>query len=39
MNRVGRIERTTRESSVTVEIDLDGAGKVNVFTLLVDFVF
>ncbi|OLF16116.1 imidazoleglycerol-phosphate dehydratase HisB [Actinophytocola xanthii] len=32
MNRVGRIERTTRESSVTVEIDLDGAGKVDVST-------
>jgi imidazoleglycerol-phosphate dehydratase len=32
VNRVGRIERTTRESSVTVEIDLDGAGKVDVST-------
>jgi imidazoleglycerol-phosphate dehydratase len=32
VNRVGRIERTTKESSVTVEIDLDGAGKVDVST-------
>ena len=32
MNRVGRIERTTKESSVAVEIDLDGAGKVDVST-------
>ena len=32
MNRVGRIERTTKESSVVVEIDLDGAGKVDVST-------
>ncbi|HEX3787716.1 MAG TPA: imidazoleglycerol-phosphate dehydratase HisB [Pseudonocardiaceae bacterium] len=32
MNRVGRIERTTKESSVVVEIDLDGSGKVEVNT-------
>jgi imidazoleglycerol-phosphate dehydratase len=32
VNRVGRVERTTRESSVVVEIDLDGAGKVDVST-------
>ena len=32
MNRTGRIERTTKESSVVVEIDLDGAGKVDVST-------
>ena len=32
MNRVGRVERTTKESSVVVEIDLDGAGKVDVST-------
>jgi imidazoleglycerol-phosphate dehydratase len=32
VNRIGRIERTTKESSVTVEIDLDGAGKVDVRT-------
>ena len=32
MNRIGRIDRTTSESSVTVEIDLDGAGKVEIAT-------
>ena len=32
MNRVGRVERTTKESKVSVEIDLDGAGKVDVST-------
>jgi len=32
VNRVGRVERTTKESSVVVEIDLDGAGKVDVST-------
>ncbi|HEY7596230.1 MAG TPA: imidazoleglycerol-phosphate dehydratase HisB [Actinophytocola sp.] len=32
MNRTGRIERTTKESKVVVEIDLDGAGKVDVST-------
>jgi imidazoleglycerol-phosphate dehydratase len=32
VNRVGRAERRTKESSVTVEIDLDGAGKVRVET-------
>jgi imidazoleglycerol-phosphate dehydratase len=32
VNRIGRIERTTKESSVVVEIDLDGAGKVDVST-------
>jgi len=32
VNRVGRVERTTKESSVAVEIDLDGAGKVDVST-------
>ena len=32
MNRIGRVERTTKESSVVVEIDLDGAGKVDVST-------
>ncbi|WP_156757365.1 imidazoleglycerol-phosphate dehydratase HisB [Actinokineospora pegani] len=31
-NRVGRVERTTRESSVLVEIDLDGSGEVEVST-------
>lgn len=32
MNRVGKVGRTTKESSVTVEIDLDGTGKVDVTT-------
>ena len=32
MNRIGRVERTTKESSVVVEIDLDGTGKVDVST-------
>ncbi|GAA3462000.1 imidazoleglycerol-phosphate dehydratase HisB [Saccharothrix longispora] len=32
MSRVGKVERTTRESSVHVEIDLDGTGKVEVDT-------
>jgi imidazoleglycerol-phosphate dehydratase len=30
--RVGRVERTTAESKVTVEIDLDGTGKIDVST-------
>jgi imidazoleglycerol-phosphate dehydratase len=30
--RVGRVERVTRESTVAVEINLDGAGKANVAT-------
>jgi imidazoleglycerol-phosphate dehydratase len=32
VNRIGRIERTTKESTVAVEIDLDGAGKVEIST-------
>jgi imidazoleglycerol-phosphate dehydratase len=32
VNRVGRIERTTKESKVVVEIDLDGTGAVEVST-------
>jgi imidazoleglycerol-phosphate dehydratase len=32
VNRIGRVERTTRESSVVVEIDLDGSGTVDVAT-------
>ncbi|UED83652.1 imidazoleglycerol-phosphate dehydratase HisB [Streptomyces profundus] len=32
MSRVGRVERTTKETSVTVEIDLDGTGRVDVST-------
>jgi len=32
VSRVGKVERTTRESSVHVEVDLDGTGKVEVST-------
>jgi len=32
VNRIGRVERVTKESSVVVEIDLDGSGKVEVGT-------
>ena len=32
MNRIGRVERATKESTVVVEIDLDGAGKVDIGT-------
>lgn len=32
MNRIGKVERTTKESTVSVEIDLDGAGKADVRT-------
>lgn len=32
MSRVGRVERTTKETSVLVEIDLDGTGQVDVAT-------
>lgn len=32
MTRVGRVERTTKETSVAVEINLDGSGKVDVAT-------
>jgi imidazoleglycerol-phosphate dehydratase len=32
VSRVGKVERTTRESSVHVEIDLDGTGKVEIGT-------
>ncbi|GDY52825.1 imidazoleglycerol-phosphate dehydratase [Streptomyces violaceusniger] len=32
MTRVGRVERTTKETSVVVEIDLDGTGQVDVST-------
>src|SRR2546421_6790101 len=31
-SRVGKVERTTKESSVLVELDLDGTGKVDVDT-------
>jgi imidazoleglycerol-phosphate dehydratase len=32
VNRIGRVERATKESTVVVEIDLDGAGKADVTT-------
>ncbi len=32
MSRIGRIERATKESSVLVEVDLDGTGNVDVAT-------
>ena len=32
MSRTGRVERTTKETSVVVEIDLDGRGEVSVST-------
>lgn len=32
MTRVGRVERTTKETTVAVEIDLDGNGRVDVAT-------
>jgi len=32
MSRTARIERTTRESNITVELDLDGTGVVDVST-------
>ncbi|MFC6088983.1 imidazoleglycerol-phosphate dehydratase HisB [Saccharothrix sp. BKS2] len=32
MSRVGKVERTTRESSVRVEVDLDGTGQVEIAT-------
>ncbi|WP_024876067.1 imidazoleglycerol-phosphate dehydratase HisB [Saccharomonospora piscinae] len=32
MSRIGKIERTTRESAVRVEVDLDGSGQVEVST-------
>ncbi|MFM1986682.1 MAG: hypothetical protein RIS18_899, partial [Actinomycetota bacterium] len=30
MSRKGRVARTTKESDVLVEIDLDGTGETNV---------
>ncbi|MFX4295239.1 imidazoleglycerol-phosphate dehydratase HisB [Streptomyces bohaiensis] len=32
MSRTGRVERTTKETSVSVEIDLDGTGRTDVTT-------
>ncbi len=32
MSRIGRVERRTKETSMLVEVDLDGTGQVNVDT-------
>jgi imidazoleglycerol-phosphate dehydratase len=32
VSRVGKVERTTKESSIRVELDLDGSGQVEVST-------
>ena len=32
MTRTARVERTTKESSVVVEVDLDGTGRAEVST-------
>ncbi|TLW91034.1 imidazoleglycerol-phosphate dehydratase HisB [Saccharomonospora piscinae] len=32
MSRIGKIERTTKESAIRVEVDLDGSGQVEVST-------
>ncbi|GAA4954179.1 MAG: imidazoleglycerol-phosphate dehydratase HisB [Streptomycetaceae bacterium] len=32
MSRIGRVERATKETSVLVEVDLDGSGRVDVAT-------
>lgn len=32
MTRIGKLDRTTRESSISVEVDLDGSGQVEVST-------
>ncbi|MBB3661177.1 MULTISPECIES: imidazoleglycerol-phosphate dehydratase HisB [Prauserella salsuginis group] len=32
MSRTGKVERTTKESSIRVEVDLDGTGQVDVST-------
>ena len=32
MSRVGRVERTTKETSVVVELDLDGTGRADIAT-------
>lgn len=32
MSRIGKVDRTTRESSISVEVDLDGTGRVDVST-------
>ncbi|WP_284740992.1 imidazoleglycerol-phosphate dehydratase HisB [Amycolatopsis sp. RTGN1] len=32
MTRIGKIERTTKESSISVQLDLDGTGEVDIST-------
>jgi imidazoleglycerol-phosphate dehydratase len=32
VSRIGKVERTTKESSILVEVDLDGSGEVDVST-------
>ena len=32
MSRIGKVERTTKESSIAVQIDLDGTGEVEIST-------
>jgi len=32
MSRIGKVDRTTRESSISVQLDLDGTGEVEVST-------
>ncbi|QWF78112.1 imidazoleglycerol-phosphate dehydratase HisB [Amycolatopsis sp. CA-230715] len=32
MTRVGKVERTTKESSISVQLDLDGTGEVEIST-------
>ncbi|MBN6041734.1 imidazoleglycerol-phosphate dehydratase HisB [Amycolatopsis sp. 195334CR] len=32
MSRVGKVERTTKESSISVQLDLDGTGEVEIGT-------
>jgi imidazoleglycerol-phosphate dehydratase len=32
VSRIGKVERTTKESSILVEVDLDGSGEVEVST-------
>ena len=32
MSRIGKVDRTTKESSVSVEVDLDGTGRVEIET-------
>ncbi|WP_020657696.1 imidazoleglycerol-phosphate dehydratase HisB [Amycolatopsis benzoatilytica] len=32
MSRVGKVERTTKESSILVQLDLDGTGQVDIAT-------